>query len=474
MSATVVLPCALREYAEGATEIAIRAGTVDAALRELVARHPRLRRHLYEDNDQVRGYVRVYLNADEVATPEAAVQDGDVIMIVPSIAGGSPQQDTPFEDIEVARYARHITLPEVGWEGQQRLKQARVLVVGAGGLGSPVSLYLAAAGIGTIGLADFDAVDLSNLQRQILYATSDIGRPKVAAASERLAGINPHVRVVAHEERLTSANALDILRGYDVIVDGTDNFATRYLLSDACVLLDLPYVYGSIFRFDGQVSVFGGRDGPCYRCLFREPPPPGLVPSCAEGGVLGVLPGIIGSLQALEALKIVLGRGDSLRGRLALFDALAFRWRELRLKPSPSCPACGVERTITQLIDYDAFCGGNMADQQSNDTDELTPEQLRQRLETGEPLLLIDVREPYEWQIANLEAQGAQLIPLGDLADRLDTIDTDQEIVLYCRSGSRSASAQQHMRSRGFERVYNLRGGINAWAEQVDPSMTTY
>ena len=472
MSATLVLPHALQEYTDGAAEVVIDAQSVNDALEELVVRHPRLRRHLFAEDGRVRGYVRVYLNADEVGAADARVQDGDTLMIVPSIAGGESSPRAGFEDIEVGRYARHISLPEVGWEGQRRLRNARVLIVGAGGLGSPASLYLAAAGVGTIGLADFDAVDLSNLQRQILYATSDVGRPKVDAARTRLEGVNPHVRIVTHTERLTSANALDVLRDYDVVIDGTDNFPTRYLLNDACVLLDLPYVYGSIFRFEGQVSVFGGREGPCYRCLFREPPPPGLVPSCAEGGVLGVLTGIIGSLQALEAIKLVLGRGDTLRGRLALFDALAFRWRELRLKRNPTCPVCGDEPTLTRLIDYDAFCGVTMTD--PNSTDELSPAQLQQRLETGEALSLIDVREPYEWSIANLEPQGAQLIPLGDLADQLDTLDRDQDIVLYCRSGSRSATAQQHLRALGFERVYNLRGGINAWAREIDPSMTTY
>ncbi len=480
MSITLLLPYALREYTDGVAELTMSAASVEDALARLVARYPRLRRHLFEERGGVRGHVRLYVNEDEVNDPHArTVEDGDTIMIVPSIAGGASTVDAPqqaFDPSEVGRYARHIAMPEVGWEGQQRLREARVLVVGAGGLGSPIGLYLAAAGVGTIGLVDFDDVDLSNLQRQVMFATSDIGRAKVDAGAERLTGINPHVEIIPHRVRLTSANALELLRDYDIVVDGTDNFPTRYLVNDACVLLDRPYVYGSIFRFEGQVAVFGGRAGPCYRCLFREPPPPGMVPSCAEGGVLGVLPGIIGSLQALETIKLILGRGTTLKGRIALFDALAFRWRELRLARNAECPACGDEPTITNLIDYDAFCGlGDdvMAETDAQET-ELTPAQLRQRLETGEPLQLIDVREPYEWTIANLAEQGARLISLGDLPDAIDSLARDQPIVVYCRSGGRSAAAAQHLRAMGFDQVQNLSGGIIAWAEEIDPSMPTY
>ncbi len=475
---TVLLPYALREYAAGAPELTLQAATVGAALDALVARHPPLRRHLFAEDGALRGHVRVYRNEQEVVDAGEAVAEGDTIMIVPSIAGGSPAGAAEvFERAEITRYARHITLPEVGWEGQQRLRNARVLVIGAGGLGSPIGLYLAAAGVGTIGLVDFDDVDLSNLQRQVLYATDDVGRAKVDAARERLQGVNPHVRIVPHRVRLCSQNALDILRDYDVVIDGTDNFPTRYLVNDACVLLDRPYVYGSIYRFEGQVAVFGGRRGPCYRCLFREPPPPGLVPSCAEGGVLGVLPGIIGSLQALEAIKIVLGVGSTLEGRIALFDALAFRWRELRLARNPACPACGDTPTVTELIDYDAFCGvaePESAMETNPMEGELTPAQLKQRLETGEPLQLIDVREPFEWNIANLGEHGARLVSLGDLPDMMETLDPDADIVLYCRTGSRSWNALQFMRANGFERVQHLRGGITAWAQDIDPTMPTY
>jgi molybdopterin/thiamine biosynthesis adenylyltransferase/rhodanese-related sulfurtransferase/molybdopterin converting factor small subunit len=483
---TVHLPAALRDYAGGATAVAVAGGTVAAALADLVRRHPRLRRHLFDEAAALRGFVNVYLNETDVKELESGIDtplgDGDALTIVPSVAGGATDAPArpavPLSPAELGRYARHIVLPEVGREGQQRLKAARVAVVGAGGLGSPVGLYLAAAGIGTIGLIDDDAVDASNLQRQVLYGTADLGRAKTEAAAARLRDVNPHIELVEHPVRLTSANAMDVLAGYDVIVDGTDNFPTRYLVNDACVLLGRPYVYGSIFRFDGQVSVFDAARGPCYRCLFREPPPPGLVPSCAEGGVLGVLPGIIGSVQALETIKLVLGIGEPLVGRLLVFDALGFRWRELRLQRSRDCPICGPEPTLTGLIDYDAFCGLGGPDMTEAGTaaqpDELTPVQLEQRLRNGEPLQLIDVREPYEWDIANLGPQGARLIPLGDLPDRLDELEAGADIVIYCRSGGRSAGAVRHLRARGFQRVYNLKGGILGWAEDVDPDMATY
>ena len=378
---------------------------------------------------------------------------------------------------ELTRYSRQLSLPGVGLEGQLALRAGKVAIVGAGGLGSPTGLYLAAAGIGTIGLIDFDVVDLTNLQRQVLFSTDDVGRGKVHSAATRLRGINPDVRVIEHNVRLTSDNALDILSGYDVVIDGTDNFPTRYLVNDACVLLGKPYIYGSILRFEGQVSVFDAQRGPCYRCLFREPPPPGLVPSCAEGGVLGVLPGIIGSLQALETLKLLVGAGDSLTGRLALFDALSFKWRELRLKKNDECPACGTNPTITALIDYEDFCGLKGTDM-STDTPgavrEITASELKRRLDAGDALTLIDVREPYEWDIANLDAYGAKLIPLGDITDRADEIDRSREIIVYCRSGKRSESAVRHLQGQGFENIWNLRGGINSWATEVDPDMGTY
>jgi len=380
---------------------------------------------------------------------------------------------------ETLRYNRHLIMPEVGLEGQRKLKAAKVLLVGAGGLGSPSALYLAAAGVGTLGLVDFDVVDETNLQRQVLYGTKDVGRPKLEAAAERITDVNPNVRVVQHPQRLTSENALDILAEYDVIVDGTDNFPTRYLVNDACVLLGKPNVYGSIFRFEGQVSVFATRGGPCYRCLFREPPPPGLVPSCAEGGVLGVLPGIIGSLQALETIKLIIGQGKTLAGRLLLFDALTMRWRELTVRRNPACPVCGDEPTVTELIDYEEFCGlrRQRVEADANAIPEIGAAELRDRLDAGEPITLIDVREPHEWDIANLGDRGARLIPLGELPGRLSELAELKdagEIVVHCRTGARSARALALLRQAGFQRVLNLRGGIHAWADEVDPTLPKY
>ncbi len=384
----------------------------------------------------------------------------------------APEQTLSAE--ESLRYARHLILPEVGPAGQARLKASRVLCVGAGGLGSPVGLYLAAAGVGTIGIVDFDTVDASNLQRQVIHGTSDIGRPKLDSAAERIREINPNVRVVPHSVRLTSANALDILRDYDVVIDGTDNFPTRYLLNDACVLLGKPYVYGSIFRFEGQNAVFATEGGPCYRCLFAEPPPPGMVPSCAEGGVLGVLPGIVGTIQAMEAIKLLLGIGETLAGRLLIFDALRMKFRELRISRDPACPACGDEPTVTELIDYERFCGYEpVTESEMNDETELSVNELKERLDRGEQIALVDVREPYEWDIGNLEKQGARLIPLGDLPERFEEIDKDAEVVVHCRSGARSARAAEFLREKGY-RVRNLEGGILAWSDEIDPSIPKY
>ena len=371
------------------------------------------------------------------------------------------------------RYARHLILDEVGEEGQEKLLQSRVLVVGAGGLGSPVALYLAAAGVGTIGLVDFDVVDVTNLHRQLLHGTKDVGRSKLDSAVDRIRDTNPHVHVEPYETRLTSANALEILDDYDLVVDGTDNFATRYLTNDACVLLGKPNVYGSIFRFEGQASVFATADGPCYRCLIPEPPPPGMVPSCAEGGVLGVLPGMIGTIQAAEALKLIIGVGDTLAGRLLLVNALTMDFRTMRLRRDPSCPACGT-RTITQLIDYDEYCGtpGGEAHYDQNGVVEITPSELATRLREGDDLDLIDVREPGEWEVARVP--HARLIPLGTLAASLATLDSAREIVVMCRSGQRSATAVRQLQAAGFRKVKNLAGGILRWSTDVDPTVPRY
>jgi adenylyltransferase/sulfurtransferase len=373
---------------------------------------------------------------------------------------------------ELLRYSRHLILPDVALDGQQRIKAARVLLVGAGGLGSPAALYLAAAGVGTIGLVDFDVVDISNLQRQVLHGTSAVGRPKLESARARINDLNPNVNVETHETRLTSENALEILARYDVIVDGTDNFATRYLVNDACVLLGKPNVYGSIFRFDGQASVFCATDGPCYRCLFPTPPPPGLVPSCAEGGVLGVLPGLIGTIQATETLKLILGVGDALIGRLLLVDAMGMNFRTVRVRRDPSCAACGT-REIRQLIDYDEYCGTSPTTTRATmaRVPEMTPRELADAIARGDDVQLLDVREPYEWQLGVLE--NAKLVPLGSLAAAMASLDSTRDIVVYCRSGARSADAVRRLCAAGF-RATNLAGGILRWSDEIDPSLPKY
>jgi adenylyltransferase/sulfurtransferase len=376
---------------------------------------------------------------------------------------------------EILRYSRHLILPEVAIEGQQKLKAAKVLLVGAGGLGAPVGLYLAAAGVGRIGLVDFDVVDFTNLQRQVIHFTQDVGRNKIDSAAEKMQAINPHLEVVKHSVALTSENALQILKDYDLVVDGTDNFPTRYLVNDACVLLGKPNVYGSIFRFEGQATVFAYEGGPCYRCLYPEPPPPGLVPSCAEGGVLGILPGTIGLIQATEAVKLILGIGEPLVGRLLLYDALGMRFRELKLRKNPECPICGDHRTITGLIDYHQFCGvpQETPKQETKVSEgEIEVTEVKAKLDRGDKFTLIDVREPHEYQIASIP--GAILIPLGEIGRRLDELDPSADIVIHCKSGMRSARACGVLKASGFEHVRNMKGGILAWSDQVDPSVPKY
>jgi molybdopterin/thiamine biosynthesis adenylyltransferase/rhodanese-related sulfurtransferase len=383
------------------------------------------------------------------------------------------QQEVKLSKEEVQRYSRHLIMPEVGMEGQLKLKRARVLTIGTGGLGAPLGLYLAAAGVGRLGLVDFDVVDSSNLQRQVTFTTADVGKPKSEAAKARLSALNPTIEIVSSETRLTSDNALELFRDYDIIVDGTDNFPTRFLVNDACVLLGKPNVYGSIFRFEGQATVFGYPGGPCYRCLYPEPPPPGLVPSCAEGGVLGVLPGIVGSIQAMETIKLILGAGEPLVGRLLLFDALAMRFRELKLKRNPDCPMCGDHRTITKLIDYEEFCGirGEEAPAMTDGIPEITATELKARQDRGEKVFILDVREPHEYQICNL---NGKLIPLGELARRVNELDSSVEMVVHCRSGKRSADAIHFLQTAGFKKLWNLKGGVLAWADEVDPRMPKY
>ena len=476
MSVTVSIPTPLRGFTAGQDSIQLTGDTVGQVLDGLLATHAGLKRHLLQDDGRLRNFVNLYLNETDIrhlsstATP---VRPGDVLTIVPSIAGGSPAVGTapPLSHAEVLRYSRHLLLPEVGVAGQRKLKAARVLTIGAGGLGSPLSLYLAAAGVGTIGIVDFDVVDLTNLQRQVVHGTSTLGRPKLESAAARLADLNPNVSIEKHEARLSSENALDIIREYDIVVDGTDNFPTRYLVNDACVLLGKPNVYGSIFRFEGQASLFYAKEGPCYRCLYSEPPPPGLVPSCAEGGVLGVLPGIIGSIQALETIKWIIGAGDSLIGRLLLFDALKLRFRELQLRKDPACPVCGDHPTIHELIDYEAFCG--IGAEPSYAGPEISAEELRREMDgKGSDLVVIDVREPHEWEIAHIE--GARLIPLGQLPERLGELDGHAEIVTHCHHGARSMKALQVLKGAGFNRVRSLAGGIDAWADRIEVGMPRY
>ena len=476
MSVTVSIPTPLRGFTAGQDTIQLSGQTVGEVLDRLLASHAGLKRHLLQEDGRLRNFVNLYLNETDIrhlsstATP---VHPGDVLTIVPSIAGGSPavSSDASLSHAEVLRYSRHLLLPEVGVAGQRKLKAARVLTIGAGGLGSPLSLYLAAAGVGTIGIVDFDAVDLTNLQRQVVHGTSTLGHPKLESAEARLTDLNPNVRIEKHATRLSAENALEILREYDVIVDGTDNFPTRYLVNDACVLLDKPNVYGSIFRFEGQASLFYAKRGPCYRCLYSEPPPPGLVPSCAEGGVLGVLPGIIGSIQALETIKWIIGAGDSLIGRLLLFDALRLRFRELQLRKDPTCPICGDNPSIHELIDYEAFCG--IGAEPAYTGPEITAEELQRELEEKRSdLVLIDVREPHEWEIAHIE--GARLIPLGQLPERLGELDGHAEIVTHCHHGARSMKALGILKGAGFNRVRSLAGGIDAWADRIEPGMARY
>jgi sulfur-carrier protein adenylyltransferase/sulfurtransferase len=380
---------------------------------------------------------------------------------------------------EIARYSRHLILPEVGIEGQKKLKAAKVLCVGTGGLGSPLALYLAAAGVGTIGLVDFDVVDSSNLQRQIIHSTPDVGQPKIDSAEAKLKALNPFINIVKFETMLTSANAIEIISQFDVIADGTDNFQTRYLVNDACVLTGKPNAYGSIFRFEGQASVFATKDGPCYRCLYPEPPPPGLVPSCAEGGVLGILPGLVGVIQATEAIKLVLGIGDPLIGRLLLVDSLTMNFRQLKLRKNPDCPVCGTHPTVTELIDYDQFCGITppapaqeaSVSQNVNGVEQISVIDYKKKRDAGEDIFLLDVREPHEYQIASI---GGHLIPLGDLPNRLGELDKSREIIVHCKMGGRSQKASELLKQSGFEKVQNLAGGITAWSDQIDPSVPKY
>ena len=489
MAVTITVPAALRQFAGGNSRIEVEATTAGEALERLTSQYSELRHHLYSDQNTLRSFVNVYLNDQDIrhqSGPDTRLQDGDTLMIVPSIAGGATAEmelTSPLPELsheEISRYSRHLIMPEVGMEGQRRLKAASVLMIGTGGLGAPLGMYLAAAGVGRLGIVDFDVVEESNLQRQIIHGTRDVGRPKIESARDRLRDLNPHLEIEGHETRLTSENALRLFRNYDIIVDGTDNFPTRYLVNDACVLTGKPNVYGSIFRFEGQASVFwaaaNNGSGACYRCLYPEPPPPGLVPSCAEGGVLGVLPGIVGAIQANETIKIILGAEDTLVNRLLLFDAWQMKFRELKLRKDPKCPVCGENPTIKELIDYEEFCGLRPKAEEKSDgprMEEITATEMKQRLENGDDVQIVDVREPHEYQIARIP--NAKLIPLGQVVDRMNEIDPARETVLHCKAGVRSAKAIEALKRAGFSgRLINLKGGITAWSNEVDPSVAKY
>jgi adenylyltransferase/sulfurtransferase len=490
--AKILIPTPLRPYTDKQDTVDASGATVGELLADLTRKHSGLKAHLYNEQGKLRSFVNVYVNDEDIRylqKEETPVKAVDTVSIIPSVAGGRPtttedarsvrvQPDRELPTLtndEVKRYSRHLIMPEVGVEGQRKLKAAKVLCIGAGGLGSPVAMYLAAAGVGTIGIVDFDVVDFSNLQRQILHGTPDVGRSKLASAKDKLNAINPEVEVRTHEVALSSQNALELFEPYDVIVDGTDNFPTRYLVNDACVLLGKPNAYGSIFRFEGQASVFGTADGPCYRCLYPEPPPPGLVPSCAEGGVLGVLPGIIGVIQATETVKLIMGIGEPLIGRFLIYDALRMKFRELKLRKDPDCPVCGTHPTVTHLIDYEQFCGIVPAKPEpvtvSNET-EITAVDFKQRLDRGDKLTIVDVREPNEFQINRIA--GSTLIPLGDIPKRYTELNPEDEIVVHCKMGGRSAKAADFLRSVGFKRVLNLKGGILDWIDKVDPTQPKY
>ena len=487
---TARVPIPLRTFVGGSREVGVDAETVGGALRQLTDANPELRRHLRMPDGRPRGSVSVYLHQTDVRTlqrEQTPLADGDVVSIVPAIAGGAPagtradrnasepvageRTALPFTSEELRRYSRHLLLPEVGLRGQRALHRSKVLVVGTGGLGAAAALYLAAAGVGMLGLVDFDAVELSNLQRQVLYTTGDVGRPKLEAARERLEGLNPGTTVVSHAGPLDASNALQILRDYDLVLDGTDNFPTRYLVNDASVLLGKPNVYGSIYRFEGQVSVFDARRGPCYRCLYPEPPPPDLVPSCAEAGVLGVLPGVVGALQATEAIKLLVGVGEPLIGRLLLYDASSMTFRQLRLEKNPECVLCSPHATQHGLVDYTAFCGVTATGSRPG-IPLVTPEELRGELAGDGPPLLVDVREPQELAISHLD--GALAIPMGELTERVDELTRARSVVVFCRDGVRSADAVRTLLDLGFQKVRHLEGGINAWARRIDPSLPTY
>ncbi len=469
----VLIPYALRAFTERNAEAEVNGSTAGEAIQALADTYPAIKAHLFAEDGQLRGFINVFaggVNVDKQQGLDTPIADGGELMIIPAIAGGSDAPELTNE--EIARYSRHLLLPEIGVEGQKKLKAAKVLIIGTGGLGAPLALYLSAAGVGTIGLVDFDVVDASNLQRQIIHSTRDVDRPKVASARDRMRGINPLVNVVMHNAMLTSENALDIIAEYDIVADGTDNFQTRYLVNDACVFLGKPNVYGSVFQFEGQASVFGAKDGPCYRCLYPSPPPPGLVPSCAEGGVMGVLPGIIGTIQAAEVIKMIVGNAKPLVGRLLHFDAWRMSFRELKLDKEPNCPVCGANPTIRELIDYEQFCGLKK-NKEEEPIETITAVDLKQRLDSGERIQFIDIREPHERAIVKFP--NALVMPLGQISRRMEELDPSAVAVFLCKIGQRSILGIKALREAGYKgKMLNLQDGLNAWARDVDRSMPIY
>jgi len=486
----VLIPYALRAFTGRSAEVEVEGATAGEAIRALSEAYPELKAHLFADGGELRSFVNLFaggVNLNTLQGLDTPLAADSELMIVPAIAGGSetsaPEQALSnrsaaaepkigLTNQEIARYSRHLLLPEIGVAGQEKLKAARVLIVGMGGLGAPLALYLAAAGVGTIGIIDYDLVDESNLQRQVIHSTRDVGRPKVASARDRIKGINPHVNVLTHSAALTSKNALEIFKDYDIVADGTDNFQTRYLINDACVFLGKRNVYGSVFQFDGQASVFGEKDGPCYRCLFPTPPPPGLVPSCAEGGVMGILPGVIGNIQAAETIKLIVGGAKTLAGRLLLFDAWRMTFRELQVRKDPDCPVCGANPTIRELIDYEEFCGLKK-NPNEKPVESITALELKKRLDDGHRIQFIDIREPHERAIVKFP--GALVIPLGQLVRRMDELDTSADAVFLCKIGLRSIPGIRALQEAGYSgRLLNLQDGLNAWAREVDTAMPVY
>lgn len=468
------IPSSFSQLTSGCAVIMVNGCTINEILDELFALYPKTKSQLITDNGDLQNFVNLYLNGENILLLdglETKVEDNSVIFIIPAFSEGTEDELPPLVSDEIVRYSRHLHLPEIGVQGQSKLKNSRVLIVGTGGLGSPVSLYLTAAGVGTIGLVDFDVVDVSNLQRQVIFNIDDTGEPKVDAASEKLKKLNPSINIQKHNVQLNSDNALEIIQGYDLVIDGSDNFPTRYLVNDACVLLNKPNVYGSIYRFDGQVSVFNYKGGPCYRCLYPEPPPPHLVPSCAEGGVLGVLPGIIGTLQANEAIKILLNIGDTLSSRLLLFDALAMEFSEMKLTKNENCPVCGTKPTVRKLINYVEFCG--VPNESSRDSHEdISVDELHKRLNNGDNITIVDVRETFELQISKLE--NAVNIPVNEIPSRLNELESATELVILCRTGIRSAQICKFLINQNFRNVKNVVGGINDWVTKIDPSQRIY